>query len=184
MLCHTCGGKGHFKRDCPNRKVMFINKDNEYETGDDVDPNAPDNDDYDTDGEDAYPSDARTIVVNRPGTPPIDGDIPVFLVTGAASVEAPVSAISRRRPLQRTPVRFRVAPCPWLTPSRPLAPPVTGTCPGRRSASPPAMLRPSPARAATTKRLPAVACRTRLIMSGARLALPQVVTARSGVTTG
>ncbi|KAK1619641.1 hypothetical protein QYE76_025158 [Lolium multiflorum] len=65
MLCHTCGGKGHFKRDCPNRKVMFINEDNEYETGDDVDPNAPDNDDYDTDGEDAYPSDARTIVVSQ-----------------------------------------------------------------------------------------------------------------------
>ncbi|KAK1616639.1 hypothetical protein QYE76_022156 [Lolium multiflorum] len=65
MLCHTCGGKGHFKRDCPNRKVMFINEDNEYETGDDVDPNAPDDDDYDTDGEDAYPSDARTIVVSQ-----------------------------------------------------------------------------------------------------------------------
>ncbi|KAK1615624.1 hypothetical protein QYE76_021141 [Lolium multiflorum] len=65
MLCHTCCGKGHFKRDCPNRKVMFINEDNEYETGDDVDPNAPDNDDYDTDGEDAYPSDARTIVVSQ-----------------------------------------------------------------------------------------------------------------------
>ncbi|KAK1607376.1 hypothetical protein QYE76_031049 [Lolium multiflorum] len=65
MLCHTCGGKGHFKRDCPNRKVMFINEDNEYETGDDADPNAPDDDDYDTDGEDAYPSDARTIVVSQ-----------------------------------------------------------------------------------------------------------------------
>ncbi|KAK1696998.1 hypothetical protein QYE76_013695 [Lolium multiflorum] len=65
MLCHTCGGKGHFKRDCPNRKVMCINEDNEYETGDDVDPNAPDDDDYDTDGEDAYPSDARTIVVSQ-----------------------------------------------------------------------------------------------------------------------
>ncbi|KAK1630976.1 hypothetical protein QYE76_005291 [Lolium multiflorum] len=65
MLCHTCGGKGHFKRDCPNRKVMFINEDNEYETGDDVDPNAPDDDDYDTDGEDAYPSNARTIVVSQ-----------------------------------------------------------------------------------------------------------------------
>ncbi|KAK1603020.1 hypothetical protein QYE76_007728 [Lolium multiflorum] len=65
MLCHTCGGNGHFKRDCPNRKVMFINEDNEYETGDDVDPNAPDDDDYDTDGEDAYPSDARTIVVSQ-----------------------------------------------------------------------------------------------------------------------
>ncbi|KAK1609590.1 hypothetical protein QYE76_033263 [Lolium multiflorum] len=65
MVCHTCGGKGHFKRYCPNRKVMFINEDNEYETGDDVDPNGPDDDDYDTDGEDAYPSDARTIVVSQ-----------------------------------------------------------------------------------------------------------------------
>ncbi|KAK1663508.1 hypothetical protein QYE76_051667 [Lolium multiflorum] len=65
MLCHTCGGKGHFKRDCPNRKVMIINEDNEYETEDDVDPNAPDDDDYDTDGEDAYPSDAHTIVVSH-----------------------------------------------------------------------------------------------------------------------
>ncbi|KAK1632244.1 hypothetical protein QYE76_006559 [Lolium multiflorum] len=64
MLCHTCGGKGHFKRDCPNRKVMVINEDNEYETGDDVDPNAPEDDDY-SDGEDAYPSGARTIVVQR-----------------------------------------------------------------------------------------------------------------------
>ncbi|KAK1603858.1 hypothetical protein QYE76_027531 [Lolium multiflorum] len=35
-------------RDCPNRKVMIINEDNEYETGDDVDPNAPEDDDYDT----------------------------------------------------------------------------------------------------------------------------------------
>ncbi|KAK1630814.1 hypothetical protein QYE76_005129 [Lolium multiflorum] len=65
MVCHTCGGKGHFKRDCPNRKVMVINEDNEYETRDDVDPNAPEDDDYDTDGEDAYPSDARTIVVSQ-----------------------------------------------------------------------------------------------------------------------
>ncbi|KAK1670661.1 hypothetical protein QYE76_058820 [Lolium multiflorum] len=65
MACHTCGGKGHFKRDCPNRKVMIINEDNEYETGDDVDPNAPEDDDYDTDGEDAYPSEARTIVVSQ-----------------------------------------------------------------------------------------------------------------------
>ncbi|KAK1611951.1 hypothetical protein QYE76_035624 [Lolium multiflorum] len=65
MVCHTCGGKGHFNRDCPNRKVMIINEDNEYETGDDVDPNAPEDDDYDTDGEDAYPSDARTIVVSQ-----------------------------------------------------------------------------------------------------------------------
>ncbi|KAK1645151.1 hypothetical protein QYE76_062956 [Lolium multiflorum] len=65
MNCHTCGGKGHFKRDCPNRKVMILNEDNEYETGDDVDPYAPKDDDYDSDGVDAYPSDARTIVVSQ-----------------------------------------------------------------------------------------------------------------------
>ena len=65
MVCHTCGGKGHFKKDCPNRKVMIINEDNEYETGDDVDPNAPDEDDYDSDGFDAFPSEAQTIVVSQ-----------------------------------------------------------------------------------------------------------------------
>ncbi|KAK1679737.1 hypothetical protein QYE76_040585 [Lolium multiflorum] len=65
MNCHTCGGKGHFKRDCPNHKVMIVNEDNEYETGDDVDPYAPEDDDYDSDGVDAYPSDARTIVVSQ-----------------------------------------------------------------------------------------------------------------------
>ncbi|KAK1645098.1 hypothetical protein QYE76_062903 [Lolium multiflorum] len=65
MNCHTCGGKGHFKRDCPNRKVMIVNEDNEYETGDDVDPNAPEDDGYDTDGVDAYSSDARTIFVSQ-----------------------------------------------------------------------------------------------------------------------
>ncbi|KAK1620859.1 hypothetical protein QYE76_026376 [Lolium multiflorum] len=65
MACHTCGGKGHFKRDCPNCKVMFINEDNEYETGDDADPYAPEDDDYDSDGVDAYPSEARTIVVSQ-----------------------------------------------------------------------------------------------------------------------
>ncbi|KAK1649165.1 hypothetical protein QYE76_066970 [Lolium multiflorum] len=65
MACHTCGGKGHFKRDYPNRKVMIINEDNEYETGDDVDSDAPENDDYDNDSVDAFPSEARTIVVSQ-----------------------------------------------------------------------------------------------------------------------
>ncbi|KAK1648704.1 hypothetical protein QYE76_066509 [Lolium multiflorum] len=65
MNCHTCGDKGHLKRDCPNRKVMLINDNDEYETGDDVDPDAPEDDDYDSDGVDAYPSEARTIVVSQ-----------------------------------------------------------------------------------------------------------------------
>ncbi|KAK1645656.1 hypothetical protein QYE76_063461 [Lolium multiflorum] len=65
MNCHTCGGKGHFKRDCPNRKVMIINDIDEYETGDDADPDAPEDDDYDSDGVDAFPSEARTIVVSQ-----------------------------------------------------------------------------------------------------------------------
>jgi hypothetical protein len=39
MACHTCGGKGHFKRDYRNAKVMLLNQEtNEYETGDDADP--------------------------------------------------------------------------------------------------------------------------------------------------
>jgi hypothetical protein len=39
MSCHTCGGQGHFKNGCSNRKVMLINEETtEYETGDDADP--------------------------------------------------------------------------------------------------------------------------------------------------
>jgi hypothetical protein len=33
QLCHTSGGKGHFKRECPNRKVMIVSNGNEYENG-------------------------------------------------------------------------------------------------------------------------------------------------------
>ncbi|KAK1680902.1 hypothetical protein QYE76_041750 [Lolium multiflorum] len=64
MACHTCGGNGHFKRDCPNRKVMIVNEDNEYEPRDDADPDASEDDDYDRDGVDAFPYEARTIVVS------------------------------------------------------------------------------------------------------------------------
>jgi hypothetical protein len=39
MVCHTCGGKGHFKHDCPNAKLMLLNREtNEYETEDDANP--------------------------------------------------------------------------------------------------------------------------------------------------
>ncbi|KAK1680069.1 hypothetical protein QYE76_040917 [Lolium multiflorum] len=56
---------GHFKRYCPKRKVMIINDNDEYETGDDAGPDAPEDDDYDSDGVDAFPSEARTIVVSQ-----------------------------------------------------------------------------------------------------------------------
>jgi hypothetical protein len=41
-----CGGKGHFKKDNPNKKVMLINEETEeYETSYDVDPNSDEEDD-------------------------------------------------------------------------------------------------------------------------------------------
>jgi hypothetical protein len=63
MECHTCGGKGHFKWACPNRKVMIVNEDtNVYEIGDDADPDGSDDDDFGHDGVDAYPSTVNNIV--------------------------------------------------------------------------------------------------------------------------
>jgi hypothetical protein len=44
---------------------MIINEDDEYETGHDANPEAPEDDEYDSDGVDAYPSEARTIVVSQ-----------------------------------------------------------------------------------------------------------------------
>src|SRR4051812_3706576 len=67
VTCHACGNPGHFKRDCPNRKVMFVNEETgEYETGDDDDPVAYDDEGYNSEqGMDAFPSPAPTIVVSQ-----------------------------------------------------------------------------------------------------------------------
>src|SRR3954463_10267341 len=67
VTCHACGTPGHFKRDCPNRKVMFVNDETgEYETGDDEDPAAYDDEGYNSEqGMDAFPSHAPTIVVSQ-----------------------------------------------------------------------------------------------------------------------
>jgi hypothetical protein len=63
MNCHTCGARGHFKKDCPNRKVMLINDESvKYEIGDDVDPES-DCWQEDEDGSlDAYVTHLPTIV--------------------------------------------------------------------------------------------------------------------------
>jgi hypothetical protein len=50
------------------------------------------------------------------------------------------------------------SPCPRLGPSRPVAMPATGYCPGRRRTSPPATLRWPIAGGAATKCLPASSC--------------------------
>ena len=63
--CHTCGGRGHYRRDCPNKKAVLLSEENAYETGDDADPYASDDDlgtDHDDDaGIDAMP-DRKSVV--------------------------------------------------------------------------------------------------------------------------
>jgi hypothetical protein len=63
MNCHTCGGRGNFKRDCPNRKVMLINEETvEYETGDNGDPESDCCQDDEDGSLDAYATHLPTIV--------------------------------------------------------------------------------------------------------------------------
>jgi hypothetical protein len=60
-LCHTCGGKGHFKKDYPNNKVIVVTE-NGYENGDDADPFGSEDE-----GEEAY-ADSSPIIVVSPCT--------------------------------------------------------------------------------------------------------------------
>ena len=61
VVCHTCGGRGHYKKDCPNSKVMFVNEQGEVENGDEA---SGDDIDDGEDGADAYAERAPTIVVS------------------------------------------------------------------------------------------------------------------------
>ena len=61
VVCHTCGGRGHYKKDCPNSKVMFVNEQGEVESGDEA---SEDDIDDGEDGADAYAERAPTIVVS------------------------------------------------------------------------------------------------------------------------
>jgi hypothetical protein len=63
MNCHTCGGRGHFKKDCPNRKVMLINEETaKYETRDDADPESDCWQEDENGSLDAYATHLPTIV--------------------------------------------------------------------------------------------------------------------------
>ena len=61
VVCRTCGGRGHYKKDCPNSKVMFVNEQGEVESGDEA---SDDDIDDDEEGDDAYAERAPTIAVS------------------------------------------------------------------------------------------------------------------------
>jgi hypothetical protein len=61
--CHTCGGRDHVNRDCPNKKVMLINDETaEYETSDDADPESDSWEEQEDGSLDAYATHLPTIV--------------------------------------------------------------------------------------------------------------------------
>jgi hypothetical protein len=63
MNWHTCGGWGHFKKDCPNRKVTLINEETaEYETRDDADPESDCWQEYEDGSLNAYKTHLPTII--------------------------------------------------------------------------------------------------------------------------
>jgi hypothetical protein len=59
-ICHTCGAKGHFKRNCPNNKVIVVIENGVYETEDEADSFGSDDE-----GVGAY-ADASPIIVVSP----------------------------------------------------------------------------------------------------------------------
>ncbi|XP_048617123.1 uncharacterized protein LOC106421507 [Brassica napus] len=61
IVCYKCQGKGHYARDCPNKRVMVLKADGEYESQDEAEVGAVVSDEEVTD----YPETGELLVTRR-----------------------------------------------------------------------------------------------------------------------
>ncbi|XP_048623767.1 uncharacterized protein LOC125592568 [Brassica napus] len=61
IICYKCQGKGHYARDCPNKRVMILKADGEYESQDEAEVGAVVSDEEVTD----YPETGELLVTRR-----------------------------------------------------------------------------------------------------------------------
>ncbi|WZY93770.1 hypothetical protein YC2023_066099 [Brassica napus] len=61
IICYKCQGKGHYARDCPNKRVMVLKGDGEYESQDEAEATAAISDEEVTD----YPETGELLVTRR-----------------------------------------------------------------------------------------------------------------------